>query len=314
MGEPAGFSAGITITDHEILSCFWEFGDSYHTKGESVVYTFKDKGEVPVRMLVNIKDRETGKSKQICSEKRITVKGSADKPGYSNNSNKGTLFAGDGNIAAKKRYSAKDAIEKKAVFQVQIMSSKKNIPQDDPAFDNIRPEYSLKTFLRKEDNLYSYVIDEQLQFMAAYPAFRDALSRGFTGTKIITRIPYEADEIELWNFKRNFGSSPGVFFINKSFSLSTGAAPVLEQLVLILKRNPGMKILITAHTENSGNFTDDLMLSRRQSEKILEYLTGRGIDKNRLSSVGYGSARPVAPDYPESERRKNNRIDFIKVN
>ena len=51
----------------------------------------------------------------------------------------------------------------------------------------------------------------------------------------------------------------------------------------------------------------------QQAQSIVDYLVMNGINRARLKSAGYGSIRPVTPDYPESERLKNRRVDFIKL-
>jgi outer membrane protein OmpA-like peptidoglycan-associated protein len=54
------------------------------------------------------------------------------------------------------------------------------------------------------------------------------------------------------------------------------------------------------------------VLSYRRVEKIKEYLVQYGIDKKRIETVGYGGAKPIAPNDTEENRAKNRRVE-IKV-
>jgi OOP family OmpA-OmpF porin len=80
-----------------------------------------------------------------------------------------------------------------------------------------------------------------------------------------------------------------------------------------LRRNPSLRILVEAHTDNAGSITSSLKLSASQAQSIVDYLVSKGIEKSRLSAAGLGGSRPVAPEYPESERMRNRRVDFISL-
>lgn len=74
-----------------------------------------------------------------------------------------------------------------------------------------------------------------------------------------------------------------------------------------------MKLLVSVHTDNSGSPENNVILSKNQAQSIINYLIVKGINKSRLSLEGHGGERPIAQNYPESERRKNRRVDFIKI-
>jgi outer membrane protein OmpA-like peptidoglycan-associated protein len=56
-----------------------------------------------------------------------------------------------------------------------------------------------------------------------------------------------------------------------------------------------------------------MIFTERQAQNIVDYLVENGISSARLVAKGYGSTRPIAPDYPESKKSKNRRIDFIRI-
>jgi outer membrane protein OmpA-like peptidoglycan-associated protein len=43
---------------------------------------------------------------------------------------------------------------------------------------------------------------------------------------------------------------------------------------------------------------------------VVDYLTGNGIDKERLSFKGYGSTKPMADNSTEEGKAKNRRVEI----
>jgi outer membrane protein OmpA-like peptidoglycan-associated protein len=42
----------------------------------------------------------------------------------------------------------------------------------------------------------------------------------------------------------------------------------------------------------------------------VQYLVDQGIDASRLSSEGFGSSRPIAPNLTRRGREQNRRVEF----
>lgn len=313
-GKEVNLSAGIHATGNEDISYFWEINGKPAGRGGSISHVFAD-GDTPVRLLANVKDRFTGVSRQVCVEKTISVSGSP----VSGQSRKGLTATpvkmADGinrkGVSVEKVYSASDELAGKALFAVRVYESPKALATDNKIFADISSRYIIKRVPSEKG--YAYLIDEQTAFMAVYSSYKDAASKGFDA-KIITYMPTDTGEVELWNFKRTYGTSSDLFFVGNGSTISQKGMPVLDRLILLLKRNPGLKIMIAAHTENSGSSYSNMQLSDRQAQSIVDYLVLNGINRSRLVAKGYGGSRPVAPEFPESERLKNRRVDFIKIN
>lgn len=86
----------------------------------------------------------------------------------------------------------------------------------------------------------------------------------------------------------------------------------LEKLIGILVENPTLKIELAGHTDGVGSPRAKQTLSYQRVERIKDYLIEFGIDRKRIATVGYGGARPVAPNNNEENRAKNRRVE-IKV-
>ncbi|MBF4984782.1 OmpA family protein, partial [Nonlabens mediterrranea] len=55
-------------------------------------------------------------------------------------------------------------------------------------------------------------------------------------------------------------------------------------------------------------------LSDSRANEVKNYLVANGIDEFRLSSVGYGEARPVADNKTKTGRAQNRRVEINLVN
>ncbi|MCX2575101.1 OmpA family protein [Pedobacter sandarakinus] len=90
----------------------------------------------------------------------------------------------------------------------------------------------------------------------------------------------------------------------------------LEHLYNLMVENENIEIELSAHTDNIGNAAYNLDLSNRRAKSCVDYLIGRGIPANRMTSRGYGYTMPVAPnnfadgkDNPAG-RALNRRTEF----
>ncbi len=103
------------------------------------------------------------------------------------------------------------------------------------------------------------------------------------------------------------------FDVDKS-TISNDGIETVNEIAVALKKNPTLKISIEGHTDNSGNSTHNKTLSANRAEAVKEKLTSNGIDKNRLSTVGFGSEKPIATNDSEENKAKNRRVELIRVN
>ena len=95
-----------------------------------------------------------------------------------------------------------------------------------------------------------------------------------------------------------------------SFELQKMSLIELEKLIQLLNDNPGIKVKINGHTDNTGNTADNLKLSNNRAKAVVDYLVSKGIDAKRLSYQGLGESKPVADNNTEDGRAKNRRTEF----
>ena len=81
-----------------------------------------------------------------------------------------------------------------------------------------------------------------------------------------------------------------------AYNLKPQAQTELDKIVSLLNDNPTISLQISAHTDGQGDETDLIILSQQRAEAVLNYLTEKGVPKERLTSRGYGGAQPAIAD------------------
>lgn len=120
-----------------------------------------------------------------------------------------------------------------------------------------------------------------------------------------TTVERVAENLLLVRFDSN------VLFDIDSAIISGSGQATLEQVAGVLSEYPKTAVIIQGHTDSTGSEEHNLRLSDRRAHAAEAHLIGRGIDPDRLRSVGYGEAYPVASNATESGRRQNRRVDIL---
>ncbi|WP_102107694.1 OmpA family protein [Oceaniglobus roseus] len=89
---------------------------------------------------------------------------------------------------------------------------------------------------------------------------------------------------------------------------------LLDSIVDIVRRCPGLKIEVGGHTDSLGSDATNQALSERRAQTVTQYLVSHGVDASQLVSVGYGESRPVADNATREGQRRNRRIEFAVLN
>ena len=100
-----------------------------------------------------------------------------------------------------------------------------------------------------------------------------------------------------------------LYFQKTTATVLEKSFPALDDLVIALMENPLLKIQIEGHTDNVGNDKDLMELSWQRAEAIKSYLVDKGVGESRISTLGYGSQRPISDNFSEENRSKNRRVE-----
>ncbi|PTY38237.1 hypothetical protein BGP77_17505 [Saccharospirillum sp. MSK14-1] len=108
---------------------------------------------------------------------------------------------------------------------------------------------------------------------------------------------------------------PEIFTIPVKFDPSstvirTEDKPALNRLSVWMTDNPGTRVSILGHTDDTGIPAANQLLSLGRAQSVMNYLATQGIDPNRLSAEGFGDSRPVATNVTPQGRLQNRRVEF----
>ena len=87
-----------------------------------------------------------------------------------------------------------------------------------------------------------------------------------------------------------------IFFKFGSWELTPDSESGLKALVKLLNDNPNITIELAAHTDLVGNNEANQELSHKRAQSVVDYLIKHGIEKERLTAIGYGEEKPVVVD------------------
>ena len=101
-----------------------------------------------------------------------------------------------------------------------------------------------------------------------------------------------------------------IYFETGKAVLRPASFDALDQVYRFLENNPGIRLEISGHTDNTGTLRINQRLSKERAKAVVDYLTGRGISPEMLVYEGYADTQPVAPNDTAAGREKNRRVEF----
>jgi len=104
-----------------------------------------------------------------------------------------------------------------------------------------------------------------------------------------------------------------IFFKTDSFNLLPESTAELDQLVRLMKKNKGMSVEISGHTDNEGAVQYNLQLSERRARSVYDYLIKSNVDVRQLRYKGYGQSKPVATNDTPEGRSLNRRTEMVII-
>jgi OOP family OmpA-OmpF porin len=103
-----------------------------------------------------------------------------------------------------------------------------------------------------------------------------------------------------------------IHFDTGKATIKPESQPILDQIVVLMKGNPGLKVAVEGHTDNVGTAAANKTLSDARATSVVNAIVRQGVDAKRLSAAGFGQERPVADNRTEDGRAKNRRVELVK--
>lgn len=145
----------------------------------------------------------------------------------------------------------------------------------------------------KSDGSFTLLIHPEVDYLVM------ASSKGFLNHKEELRIDSAKESKEyVLQFPLASISAPvlidNIFYDFDKATLTPASTQALDKLVALLKENSHVTIELSAHCDYKGNSEYNKRLSQRRAQSVVDYLIAHGIEKDRLTPVGYGKERPKA--------------------
>ena len=87
----------------------------------------------------------------------------------------------------------------------------------------------------------------------------------------------------------------------------------LDSVATVLKTYPDSTIVVSGHTDTTGNDAINNPLSVNRANSVESYLESQGISSSRITSRGYGSKQPIASNATEAGRAQNRRVEIAII-
>ncbi len=124
-----------------------------------------------------------------------------------------------------------------------------------------------------------------------------ASAKGYLNQKqTLTTSNEEKSQIYYVDFSLPSISKPvpidNIFYDFDKATLRPESKEALDELIKMLEDNPNVTIELASHTDRKGKEEYNQNLSQRRAQSVVNYLIAGGIEKDRLTAVGYGKMKP----------------------
>lgn len=105
-------------------------------------------------------------------------------------------------------------------------------------------------------------------------------------------------------------AAKSIYFMTGKDIIQKISYPRLDTIVSVLNTDTDLQISIEGHTDNVGSNAINEALSNKRALAVKNYLVKKGIAESRITAMGYGSTKPVAPNNTPAGRAKNRRVEL----
>jgi outer membrane protein OmpA-like peptidoglycan-associated protein len=103
-----------------------------------------------------------------------------------------------------------------------------------------------------------------------------------------------------------------VFFDTSDFNLNEHYEKVLDEVVKIIKKKPGILFEVSGHTDTLGSDAFNADLSLKRAKVVKDYLVSKGVSEKNLYLVGMGDSKPFKQNGRYSAKF-SRRVEFRQI-
>ena len=155
-----------------------------------------------------------------------------------------------------------------------------------------------KLLMDRNDNAYLYI--KKKGYLLFRADMRDLYRTG-TDAEILLKPLKVGDKVILKNILFEFNSDV----------LDQKATQELDLAASFILDNPEVTVEIAGHTDDQGEESYNLKLSKSRAASVYDYFLKKGIPKENLVFEGYGESQPVVSSSDSISASLNRRIELI---
>jgi len=127
---------------------------------------------------------------------------------------------------------------------------------------------------------------------------------------------FKESEADVYRQRRNvLIAAHGFHFPSGQSEITAVNFELMNKIVQAIKTFPGSKVVVSGHTDSTGDVQLNQRLSEERAEKVAMFLNEvGGISPARITFQGFGKSRPVATNETPEGRATNRRVEILIVN
>ena len=125
-------------------------------------------------------------------------------------------------------------------------------------------------------------------------------------------LPAALADLVLQSRLSTVAAHPSIQFESGGDRITLESVPTLDRLADFLLFEPAIRVQIIGHTDSDEKVPgDNLLLSAIRAEAVRTQLLARGVEPERLVTLGMGHTDPIADNITKTGKATNRRIEFL---
>ncbi|MEO8591299.1 MAG: OmpA family protein [Flavobacteriales bacterium] len=299
----------------------WDMGDSIFKEGITALHAYRTPGTYVIKLDILTDPNSTGAIPNRCNTKQVVV---IDR--FHDDEDMAVVATYEDALGNTHTFEYQElpydptALESDSLtevtFSVELFASKARVSLDDPRFAQVRKLYRVVERYDPERGIYTYSVGETGNMEELFAIYRKVKELQFMDAEVfaldVERLMdlSQLDMASLDELNHSKLRTNAIHFAYKSAALEDDSAPVLEQVVDLMRQHPEVQLVIEAHTDDIGSRGYNIDLSQQRARSVVDDLVQHGVDPIRLMPIGHGKNQPIASNKTEEGRSLNRRVEF----
>ncbi|HMA61493.1 MAG TPA: OmpA family protein [bacterium] len=135
---------------------------------------------------------------------------------------------------------------------------------------------------------------------------------------IIEENPMESGLVTVKKMEDNIEASGyvsiyGIHFDTGKWNIKEESKPALKEIASFLNKNDDNKYFIVGHTDNTGAFSSNMVLSEKRAKAVMKALIQNyGVKAEQLGAYGVSSLAPVTSNSTDAGKARNRRVEIVE--